>query len=109
MAFDEGLADRVRDAFEDLDTEVVERRMFGGLAFMVGGHMTAGVLARDLMVRVGPEAYEDALATDGARPMDLTGRPMRGIVFVAAASLDEQTLATWIRRGLTFTRSLPPK
>jgi len=68
VAYDEELADRVRDAVLGATVEVVERSMFGGLAFMVRGHMTVGVLGTDLLVRVGPDAYEDALTRPSARP-----------------------------------------
>lgn len=84
--------------------------MFGGLAFMVHGHMAAGVLANDLMVRVGPDAYDEALAQPHARPMDFTGRPMRGLVYVGpAGTSDEASLAAWVERGLAFVDTLPPK
>ncbi len=109
MAFDEELADRVRDALVDAGADVVERKMFGGVAFMVHGHMTVGIVGSDLVVRVGPDDYEDALAALGARPMDFTGKPMTGMVYVAAANLDDTALQSWIHRGLTFTASLPRK
>lgn len=109
MAYDEELADRVRDALVRADAELDERSMFGGLAFMVRGHMTVGVLGDDLMVRVGPEAYDEALGRPEARPMDFTGKAMRGMVFVAAANLDDAGLQAWVTRGLEFTGSLPPK
>jgi TfoX/Sxy family transcriptional regulator of competence genes len=109
VAYDEELAVGIRGALADAGADVVERRMFGGLAFMVRGHMTVGVLGDDLMVRVGREAYDDALALPGARPMDFTGKPAAGTVFVAGAGLDDATLAQWVGRGLAFTQSLAPK
>ncbi|HVL99118.1 MAG TPA: TfoX/Sxy family protein [Egibacteraceae bacterium] len=109
MAYDTELADRIREAFAGAGVDAVEQSMFGGHALMVRGHMTVGVLGDDLIVRVGRERYEDALARPAARPMDFTGRPMTGMVFVAAAGLDDVTLDGWVRRGLSFTRSLPPK
>lgn len=109
MAYNEELAASVRDALADSGVAAVERKMFGGLAFMVRGHMTVGILGDELMVRVGPDAYEEALALPGARPMDFTGKPMTGMVFVAAAGLDEPGLEDWVERGLAFTGSLPPK
>lgn len=109
MAYDQELADRVRDALDDAGADAVEQSMFGGLAFMVRGHMTVGIVGDDLIVRVGPEGYEDALANPSARPMDFTGRPMTGMVFVAHTNLDDTALEAWIRRGLTFTTTLPPK
>ena len=110
MSFDEGLAQRVREDYEPLGHDVVEKKMFGGIAFMVGGHMACGVTDARLMVRVGPHAYDQALAEPHARPMDFTGRPMRGYVFVDAPGLasDEQ-LAKWLHICLDFVRTLPPK
>lgn len=109
MAYDETLAERVRSALEDRD-DVVEKRMFGGLAFMLGGHMCCGVSGSDLMVRVGPEAYETALAQPGASPMDFTGRPLTGFVFVdGTAVAADGPLAEWVGRGIAFAGSLEPK
>lgn len=109
VAYNIELADRVRDALAAAGADAAERSMFGGLAFMVGGHMTVGLIGDDLMVRVGREGYDDALASPSARPMDFTGKPMAGMVLVAHTSLDDATLDSWVRRGLAFTRSLPPK
>jgi hypothetical protein len=81
VAYDEGLADRVRGVIGD-DPRLHEQKMFGGLAFMISGNMCVGIAGEDLMVRVGRDAYDDALARPHAREMDFTGRPMRGIVFV---------------------------
>ncbi len=84
--------------------------MFGGLCFMVGGQMCCGVAGEDLVVRVGPVQLREALAQRHARPMDLTGRPLKGFVFVAPAGCRRPAdLAKWIRRGVTFVRSLPPR
>jgi hypothetical protein len=84
--------------------------MFGGLAFMVGGHMCCGVIGNDLMVRVGPERLEDALARPHARVMDFTGRPSRGMVYVGAGGVGTTgAVAAWVNRGLSFVRSLPPR
>lgn len=109
MAYDKPLADQVRATLADADAQAVEQSMFGGLAFMVGGHMTVGVLGDDLLVRVGHDGYADALASPAARPMDFTGRPMKTMVLVATAHLDDAALAAWVQRGLDFTRSLPAK
>ena len=109
MAYDRELADRVREALARAAAAPLEQPMFGGLAFMVGGHMTVGLLGSDVLVRVGADAYEDALTQPGARPMDFTGKPLTGMVLVSAAELDDSTLATWVRRGLEFTRSLPAR
>ena len=83
MAYDEDLADRVRAALPDGE-EVTERRMFGGLAFMLGGHMFCGVVKDTLMLRLGPEGAARALGQPHVRPMDFTGRPMKGMVFVVS-------------------------
>lgn len=109
MAYDEGLAERVRDELADRP-ELVERKMFGGLAFMVAGNMCCGVLGDDLIVRVGPDAYESALGEPHAREMDFTGRPMRGMVVVDGSGVaDDDALAAWVGRGLAFAGSLPAK
>ena len=81
MAYDEELAERIRAALADR-TDVIERKMFGGLTFMLRGNMCCGVEKTNLMVRVGPERYDEALAQPHARLMDFTGRPMKGMVFV---------------------------
>jgi hypothetical protein len=110
VAYDEDLADRVRGVFGEGGVHPVEQRMFGGLAFMVSGHLTVGVLGDEIIVRVGRDAYEDALRLPHAREMDLTGRPMTGIVHVGAEGIaEDEELRAWIRRGLDFTGSLPPK
>ncbi len=110
MAYNEDVANRVRQALASADVEATERQMFGGLAFMVQGHMTVGIVGDDLMVRVGKEAHGDALALPHARPMDFTGKPMTGMVYVAAEGFaDEADLRDWIQRGLAFTGALSPK
>ncbi len=109
MAYNDDIAHRIRAALA-AESDVTERKMFGGLAFMVGGHMCCGVMADELMVRVGPEQYETALALPHARVMDFTGKPMRGMVLVSAAGAgDEAGVAAWVERGLQFVRSLPPR
>lgn len=109
MAYDVSLAERVRKAFAR-EKGVTEKAMFGGIAFLVDGHMALGVASDDLMVRVGPAGHDAALALPHARPMDFTGRPMRGYLFVApAGARTEPAVAAWAARALAFTRSLPPK
>ena len=109
MAYDQGLADRIRSVLEG-EPGVVERAMFGGLAFMVDGNMACGVVGGDLMVRVGPDAYHDALGRPHARLMDFTHRPARGMVYVEPAGVsDAAALADWVGQGTRFARSLPPK
>ena len=109
MAYDETLADRIR-AHVGGHAGIAEKKMFGGLALMLGGNMCVGVVKEDLMVRVGPDAYEEVLALPGARPMDFTGKPLRGFVFVDAETVaEDMALHDWIGRGLAFAASLPAK
>ncbi|MDZ7801157.1 MAG: TfoX/Sxy family protein [Trueperaceae bacterium] len=109
MAFDEGFAQRVREVLTDTEG-LAEKRMFGGVAWLLDGNMAVGILGPELMVRVGPDVYDEILAERGARPFDVTGRPMRGWVLVAQdATGEEKELSAWIVRGLAFARSLPPK
>jgi TfoX/Sxy family transcriptional regulator of competence genes len=109
MAFDEGLAERVRDMTAHL-VAISERKMFGGLCFMVDGNMSFGIVGEELMVRVGPEGFDAALAAPHAREMDFTGKPMRGMVYVGEAGLSEDDdLRAWLQRGLDYAGSLPPK
>ena len=109
MAYDDGVAQRVREALID-QSDVVEKKMFGGLAFMVRGHMCCGIVGAELMVRVGPQGYESALSQPHARKMDFTGKPMKGFVYVSAAGFeDDGDLQSWVDRGLRFVTSLPPK
>jgi TfoX/Sxy family transcriptional regulator of competence genes len=108
MAYDEVLAERVRDRLAHT-TGVVEKKMFGGLAFLVHGNMTIGVNHDDLMARVNPDDTETALARPGARPFDRTGRPMRGWILVAGETLDDDVLDTWLADATEFVATLPPK
>jgi TfoX/Sxy family transcriptional regulator of competence genes len=108
MAYDEQLADRIRDALVG-EEGVNERKMFGGLAFKVDGHMICGVVGDDLMLRLGPGGADDALERSHVRPMDFTGRPMTGMVFVEPAGVRGVALQNWLRRAVAFARSLPPK
>jgi TfoX/Sxy family transcriptional regulator of competence genes len=109
MAFDEKLAERVRAVLGE-QAEFEERRMFGGIAFMVDGHMCVGIVGDDLMVRVGEEGFPEALARPHARVMDFTGRPSKGMVYVGrAATRTARGLAAWVTRGLAFVRTLPER
>lgn len=109
MPYSERLARRLRDLFAGRP-EVTERKMFGGLVFMVGGNMACGVHGDELMVRVGREAYADSLESPDARPMDFTGRPMRGFVIVAAAGIATTAgLSEWAGRGVAYAASLLEK
>lgn len=109
MAYDEGLAQRVREVLGDLPG-LVEKKMFGGVGFMVQGNMACGVNKNDLIVRVGPEGYEEALSQPHAREFDLTGRAMTGWVTVAPEGYeDDETLKGWVQQGVDFALSLPAK
>jgi TfoX/Sxy family transcriptional regulator of competence genes len=108
VAYDEGLAGISQRLGADQD--VTERRMFGGIAFLHRGNMAVGVSGDDLMVRVGPDNTDAALARPGARVFDMTGRPMRGWILVDGAALTEDdVLGEWIEKGRAFAASLPPK
>ena len=109
MAFDEGLAEILREALTDLDG-IVEKRMFGGLAFMWHGHMLCGVHAGGAMFRVGKERHAEALAIAGVTPMAFTGRPMGGMVDVAVdAMADDARRDAVMALARANVASLPPK
>jgi hypothetical protein len=109
MPYDEGLAQRIREALQE-HPGIVEKKMFGGLAFMSRGNMFVGVLNDVLMARVGPDGYAEALARPHVRVMDFTGRPMSGYVFVDPAGVaDDAALSVWVAQCLGFCRSLPAK
>ncbi|MEZ4249498.1 MAG: TfoX/Sxy family protein [Polyangiales bacterium] len=109
MSHDEGLLERIRELV-DGDDAVTEKKMFGGVAFLADGKMFCGLAGEDLMVRVGPAAHEAALARPHARPMDFTGKPMKGYVYVAPEGLSEDdALAAWVREARGFVATLPAK
>ncbi len=109
MAYDEGLAERIRDAMRGR-SDVVEKKMFGGLCFMVSGNMCCGIVKDTLMARVGPDKYGDFLKEKHAREMDFTGRAMKGMIYVSPEGLDlDEDLAKWIGRCLEFVETLPAK
>ena len=109
MAYDEALAQRVRDALAPRDA-VTEREMFGGIAFMLAGNMAVGVIGEDLLVRLGKDDAERALAEPHVRPMDFTGRPMKTTVYVdPGGTADDEELAGWVDAGADFAAGLPSK
>ena len=108
MAYDERLANRVRDLLAG-DPALSERKMFGGLAFMLDGNMCCGIVADRLMLRLGADLSEQALKRTHVQPMDFTGRPMTGMVFVAPEGLHGKALRTWVELATGFARTLPPK
>jgi TfoX/Sxy family transcriptional regulator of competence genes len=109
MAYDEAMAKRLRAVFASR-SDVEERKMFGGLCFLVGGHMCCGLTSEAFMVRVGKEQFDEAIAQPHARPMDFTGRPSTGMVYVDPQGLGTRpALAKWVKRGLDFVETLPSK
>lgn len=107
MAYNDKLADRVRRVLDG--RRVTEKKMFGGLTFLVNGNMFVGIVQDTLMVRVGPDAYEAALTKLHAREMDFTGKPLRGYVYVDPAGLKGRALKAWVERGWVFGSSLRKK
>jgi hypothetical protein len=109
MAYDEGLAQRIWEVLGE-QPGLVEKKMFGGVGFMVHGNMACGVHKDMLIVRVGPEKHEEALARPHTKPFDITGRPMKGWVMVASDGYEsDEALKGWVRWGVDFALSLPPK
>ncbi len=109
MVYNEELAQRIRDQI-GAHPALVEMQMFGGIAFMIHGNMSVGVAGDELMVRVGKENDEAALARPHVRPFDLSGRPMAGWVLVRAnGTAADKDLAGWIDIGVKYAESLPPK
>mgnify|MGYP002725658090 CR=1 FL=1 len=109
MAFDEGLAQRVREQFQDRN-DVEEKKMFGGLCYMVNHHMCCGITGGLLMARVGPDKYEVCLKRRYAREMDFTGKAMKGMVYVDPKGVESDSdLADWINICIRFIETLPPK
>jgi TfoX/Sxy family transcriptional regulator of competence genes len=107
MAYDEQLAERVRKKLE-LRKGVTEKKMFGGLSFLLHGKMCCGVLGDDLIVRIQPKDYESALQEASVRPMDFTGRPLKGFIYVGPEGCQtEEALSRWIEHGVEFVLSLP--
>lgn len=109
MAYDEGLAERVREQLAG-EPGLTEKKMFGGLCVLVRGNMACGVIGAELMVRVGKGGYEAALALPHAREMDFTGKPLKTMVYVSADGITrDEDLSAWVERGAAHARSLPPK
>jgi TfoX/Sxy family transcriptional regulator of competence genes len=110
VAYDADLADRIRELVQG-EPKLTEQRMFGGLAFLVGGHMAVAASSKGgLMLRCDPEATEKLLDLPGAGPMEMRGKGARGWLRVDAdAVADDDALRTWVDRGVSYARSLPPK
>lgn len=110
MAYDEDLAERLRAVLAS-EPELSERRMFGGLAFLLGGHMALAVSGQGgLMLRIPPEEGSDFVEHDGVEPMVMRGRPMAGWLLIAPDVVtDDEALTQWVAHGVRFVRGLPPK
>jgi len=109
MAYNKNLGLRISHFLAD-EPSLVEKKMFGGVGFLLDGNMACGVIQDALIVRVGADAYQSALDQPHVRPFDMTGRPMSGWVMVDPPGIsDEEALEAWIRQGCDFARSLPPK
>ena len=106
---DEELVNLVRQTIGPR-TDVAEKRMFGGVAFLLEGKMTCGVVGKDLMIRVSPEEFDASLAEPHIRPMDFTGRPMRGFLYLDEGGWSQARVRKrWINGGLQYAASLPAK
>jgi TfoX/Sxy family transcriptional regulator of competence genes len=109
MAFDEHLAERIRECLREMPA-VHEQRMFGGLAFLIGGHMACGIVEDELVLRLGEKGADAALDEPHVRPMDFTGRPMRTMVYVDPAGIaSPSALRRWIDEAVAYVATLPPK
>jgi TfoX/Sxy family transcriptional regulator of competence genes len=109
MAYDEGLADRIRQTLAS-SSGITEKRMFGGICFLKHSHMFVGISGNELMARVGKDAYASSLLREHVREMDFTGKPMAGYVFVSPSGLTKQSqLEFWLRHCEQHASTLPPK
>lgn len=103
MAYDVALADRIAKVLARLEVGFEEKLMFGGVCFMVDEKMCVGVVKDEMMARIDPASHEEAVTSDGCRPMDFTGRSMKGFVFIEPDALrSAKTLETWVRRALAY-------
>jgi len=108
MAYDEKLAERIRSQLND--TPFVEKKMFGGIGFLLNGNMACGVNKDNLIVRVNPEKQDTLLKKSHTKPFDLTGKPMKGWMLVEADGVKtEKQLSVWVKEGVQFASTLPPK
>ena len=110
MPYDEGLAQRMRELFDDRGVQYTEKKMFGGVGFMIGGNMAGGVHKEALIIRVGPDAYDESLEKPHAKVFDITGRAMKGWIMLDAEGFaEDDDLRDWLDRGIDFASSLPAK
>ncbi len=109
MAYDEQLAARIRDLLATTP-HITERKMFGGLAFMLAGNMACGIVGSDLMLRLGEDGADAALDQPHVRPMDFTHRPLKTMVYVDSAGTDtHNALKAWVNKAIVYASSLAPK
>jgi TfoX/Sxy family transcriptional regulator of competence genes len=109
MAYDESLATRIR-AILSRRKGVSERKMFGGIAFLLDGNMCCGIVDKKLMLRLGPQGAERALKEPNTKAMDFTGRPMKSMIYALPAGIEDDTdLREWVARAVKFARGLPAK
>ncbi len=109
MAFDENLAARIRDALAR-KKNIEEKKMFGGVCFLLHGNMLVGVWKNSLIVRLGADSYEDALLEPHVKKMDITGKPMKGWIMVEPEGVeDDEQLKDWIQKAVKFVGKLPGK
>ena len=109
MAYDEHLAERIRDVIGE-DAGIDEKKMFGGLAVLLDGNMAVGVSGEELMVRVGIDDFDEALTNEGVRPFDMSGKRMNGWILVGGEGIAEDSeLAHWVSVGMEYSGTLPPK
>jgi TfoX/Sxy family transcriptional regulator of competence genes len=107
--FDLQLAQRIRDQLDGIP-DVTERRMFGGLSFLIAGHMACGVVGNDLVLRLGKNDAAATLDQPHTRPMDFTGRPIRSMIYIAPdGTARDRALNHWIKRSIKYVSTLPPK
>ena len=108
MAYNIKLAERIRSELDGIP--VVEKKMFGGVGFLLNGNMACGVNKDDMIVRVEPEKHAALLKKSHVRPFDMTGRPMKGWLLVEEAGVKtEKQLSAWVKEGVEFASTLPPK
>ena len=109
MTYNQSSAQRIREQMKK-NPGFVEKKMFGGICFLLNGNMACGILNDDIIVRVGKEAYEGCLALPHTRQFDITGRPMTGWVMVSPEGYQSDAeLETWLQKGIDFAKALPPK
>ena len=109
MAYNETLADRIRNLMRELPS-FTEKKMFGGIGFMLQGNMACGIQKDEIIVRVGPDKYQETLTKPHAKSFDFTGKPMKGWVMIEAEGCQtDETLKSWVQLGVDFALSLPAK